>query len=166
MTLVVRAMVAGSMKVQRNFVASLSDWTLERPASSSTLGSAEDGTIHGASGFVVKRNGRPDTDLPKTLDPQLDQLKIFEIDRSNLILQLRTLRRAIDEAAEEMEMVAIERVFSKSPSGALARGGQKLRLAARDLNRVLRLIERAHIPKAPGRPGPKPKLGNRRKART
>jgi len=152
------------MKVQRKFVASLSDWTLERPASSSILGSGENGTIHAAS--VVKRNGRPDTDLPKTFDPQLDQLEIFEIDRSNLILQLRTLRRAIDEAAEEMAMVAIERVFSKSPSGALARGGQKLRLASRDLNRVLRLIERAHIPKAPGRPGPKPKLGNRRKART
>jgi hypothetical protein len=154
------------MKVQRNLVASLSDWTLERPASSSTLGSGENGTIHSASGFVVKRNVRPDTDLSKTFGPQLDQLEIFEIDRSNLILQLRTLRRAIDEAAEEMEMVAIERVFGKPLSRALTRGGQNLRLAARDLNRVLRLIERAHIPKAPGRPGPKPKLGNRRKART
>jgi hypothetical protein len=154
------------MKVQRNFVESLSDWTLERPASSSTFYSGEDGTIHAASGSVVKRNVRQDTDFPKSFDPQLDQREIFEIDRSNLILQLRSLRRAIDEGAEEMEMVAIERVFSKSLSGVLARGGQKLRLAARDLNRVLRLIERAHVPKAPPeRPDQKPKPGKRRKNR-
>jgi hypothetical protein len=158
--------VAAIMKVQRNLVAGPSDWTLERPASANTFRSTEDGTIRAVSGSVVKRNGRRDTTLPKTFDPQLDQHEIFEIDRANVVIQLRTLQRAIDESAEEIEMVAIERVFGKPLSRALTRGGQKLRLTARDLNRLLRLVERAHVPKTPGRPGPKPKLGYRRKART
>jgi hypothetical protein len=119
---------------------------------------------------MVKLNVRQTAFPPKTCDPRLDQLEgdaaeIFEIDRSNLVLQLRTLRYAIDESALEMEMVATERVFGKSLSGALTRGGQKLRVAARDLNRLLRLVERAHTPKGPGRPNKKPKPRNRRKAR-
>ena len=114
---------------------------------------------------VIKRNSRQPTVVPKTFDPLWDQHEIFEIDRSNVILQLRSLRHAIDEGAEEMEMVAIERVFSKSLSGALTRGGQKLRLAARDLNHVLRLVEGAHVARMPRRSDRKTKPGNRRKAR-
>lgn len=121
------------------------------------------------STVMVKLNIRKTATPPKTFDPRLDQLEgdaaeVFEIDRSNLVSQLRTLRYAIDEGALEMEMVASERVFGKSVSGALTRGGQKLRLAARDLYRLLRLLERARAPKGPGRPDKKPKPRNRRKA--
>ena len=93
-----------------------------------------------------------------------DDTEIFEIDRSNLVLQLRTIRRAIKEGAEEIEMVAIERVFVKSVSRTLARAASKLYLVAKDLDGLLPLIERAHVPKAPGRPKPKRKAGNRPKA--
>jgi hypothetical protein len=112
----------------------------------------ERGTIHAALVFVFKRNVLLRADLPEAFEPQLDQREIFEIDRSNMVLQLRSLRRAIEEGAEEMEMVAVERVFSKSLSAALIRNGQKLRLIAKDVNRVLHLIERAHAPNAPKRP--------------
>ncbi|MGC2494821.1 hypothetical protein, partial [Candidatus Binatus sp.] len=57
---------------------------------------------------------------------RLDQNEIFEIDRAKLVLQLRTIRRAINESAEEMEMVAIERVFVQSVSQALTRTSRKL----------------------------------------
>ena len=118
---------------------------------------------------MVKLNIRKPATPLKTFNPRLDQLEgdaveIFEIDRSNLVLQLRSLRYAIDESALEMEMVANERVFGKSLSGALTRGGQKLRLAARDLNRLVRLLERTRAPKNSGRPDKKPKPRNRRKA--
>ena len=59
-----------------------------------------------------------------------DDAGIFEIDRSNLVLQLRTLRRTINEGAEELDMVAIESVFVKSVSRALTRAANKLYLAA------------------------------------
>ena len=97
---------------------------------------------------VVKRNVRRDTDLPKSFDPQMDQHEIFEIDRSNLVLQLRTIRRAINESAEEMEMVAIERVFVKAVSRVLTRTARKLYHVAEDLADLHRLIERARLPGA------------------
>jgi len=79
----------------------------------------------------------------------------FEIDRSSMAGQLRNLRRAIEESATEMEMVAAERVFSKSLSRALTRRARTLQRAANDLNHLLRLVARAQIPKAtrlkPGR---------------
>jgi hypothetical protein len=93
-----------------------------------------------------------------------DDTEIFEIDRSNLVLQLRTVRRAIKEGAEEIEMVAIERVFAKAVSRVLTRTALKLNLVAKDLDGLLPLIERAQVPKAPGRPKPKRKAGNRPKA--
>src|ERR1700675_155949 len=75
-----------------------------------------------------------------------DHARIFEIDRSNLVLQLRTIRRAINESAEEMEMVAIERVFVKPVSQALTRTARKLYRVAEDLSDLQRLIERARLP--------------------
>ncbi len=79
----------------------------------------------------------------------------FEIDRSSMAGQLRNLRRAIEESATEMEMVAAERVFSKSLSRALTRRARTLQRVANDLNYLLRLVARAQIPKAtrlkPGR---------------
>jgi hypothetical protein len=119
---------------------------------------------------MAKLNIRKPATLLKTFNPRLDQLEgdaaeVFEIDRSNLVLQLRSLRYAIDESALEMEMVATERVFGKSVSAALTRGGQKLRLAARDLHRILRLLERTRAPKGTGQPDKKPKPRNRRKSR-
>jgi hypothetical protein len=113
--------------------------------------------------LVRKSNFRPSTVVPKTFDPLPSYVQIFELDRSNIILQLHSLRRAIDQGAEEMEMVAIERVFGKSLSRTLTRGGRKLRVAARDLNRILRLVEAAQVPKTP--PKSKPRPSHRRKAR-
>jgi hypothetical protein len=115
--------------------------------------------------IVVKRNVRRDTDLPKTFDLQLNQQEIFEIDRSNLVLQLRTIRRAINESAEEMEMVAIEQVFVKRVSQALIRTARKLYRGAEDLNDLQRLIERAHPPRPPERSSSKPTARNRPKSR-
>ena len=114
---------------------------------------------------VVKRNVRQDRTFPKTFDPRWDQDEIFQIDRSNLVLQVRTLRRAINESAEEMEMVAAERVFVTSVCRALKRTARKLYLVAEGLDGLLRMLERAHVPKATGRPEPDPERPYRRKPR-
>jgi len=92
-----------------------------------------------------------------------DDTEIFEIDRSNLALQLRTLRRTINEGAEEIDMVAIESVFVKAVSRALTKTAQKMYLVAEDLDGLLRLVERARAPKLSGRPEPKQKPRNRPK---
>jgi hypothetical protein len=102
------------------------------------------------------RQGRPKrarqgTVLPEAFYSRMDQKDIFEIDRSNLIAQLRIVRRAINEGAEEMEMVAIERVFVNSVSQALTRTARKLYQFAEDLNGLHRMIERASLPKEPER---------------
>lgn len=77
---------------------------------------------------------------------------------------MRRLRRTIDEGAEEIEMVSAESVFSKPLSRTLIRSARKLHLVARDLNRLVRLIEQARVPKAPKPLKLKPKLRNRRQA--
>jgi hypothetical protein len=117
-----------------------------------------------SSSFVVKRNIQQDSVLPTTFDPQLDQHEIFEIDRSNLVLQLRTLQRVLKEGAEELDMVSIERVFVKSVSRALTSTARKLDLVAEDLDGLLHLVERAQVPKAPKRPEPNRRPSNRPKA--
>jgi deoxyribose-phosphate aldolase len=72
----------------------------------------------------------------------------FEIDRSTVTLQLRNLRRAVDEGAMEMDMVAAERVFGKPVSHALVRSARKLHSIATDLDSLLLLVARAHLPKS------------------
>jgi hypothetical protein len=109
------------------------------------------------------QSARQGISLPETFDLQLDQQEIFEIDRSHLIRELRTLRRAINEGAEEMEMVAIERVFVESVSRALARGARKLYQVAEDLHGLDRMIERARPPKEAERSNPKLRPRPRRK---
>jgi hypothetical protein len=109
------------------------------------------------------QNARQGTDFPETFDSRLDQYDFFEIDRSNLVLQLRTIRRAISESAEEMEMVAIERVFVAPVSQALTRTARKLHRVAEDLNGLHRAVERARPPKEPERSNSKPKPRPRRK---
>lgn len=102
---------------------------------------------------------------PQTFDSRFGQREIFEIDRSNLVLQLRTIRRAINESAEEMEMVAIERVFVKAVSQVLTRTARKLYQVAEDLADLHRLIERARLPQALDGAGSRPKPRNRPKSR-
>jgi hypothetical protein len=109
------------------------------------------------------QSARPGIALPETFDLQLDQQEIFEIDRSQLIRELRTLRRAINESAEEMEMVAIERVFVKSVSRALTGAARKLYQVAEDLHGLHRMIERARPPKELERSNPKLRSRPRRK---
>jgi hypothetical protein len=118
---------------------------------------------------MVKSTDRRPPIPPKTPNQLLSLLEgddagIFEIDRSNLVLQLLTLRRTINEGAEELDMVAIESVFVKAVSRALARAANKLYLAAEDVGALLRLVERANVPKAAARPDPSRKPRNRRKA--
>ena len=117
---------------------------------------------------MVKHTDRLPPVRPKTPNHLLnlleaDDTEIFEIDRSNLVLQLRTIRRAINESAEEMEMVAIERVFVKSVSQALARTARKLYRVSADLSALHRMVEQARPPTVPGRPPRKPTPRNRRK---
>jgi hypothetical protein len=102
--------------------------------------------------------------LPETFDLRLDQNEIFEIDRANMVLQLRSVQRAIDESAEEMEMVALERVFVNSVSQALTRTSRKLYAIAKDLNGLHRIIERARLPR-PERSNRKTRARPRRKRR-
>jgi hypothetical protein len=115
---------------------------------------------------MVKRNARHVVILPKIFDPLWDPREIFEIDRSNVVLQLRTLRHAIDEGAQEMEMVAAERVFAKSLSRTLMRRSRKLRVVEKDLNSLLRLVERSHVEKPPARSAPKSERSSPRSARS
>jgi hypothetical protein len=109
------------------------------------------------------QSARQNAVLAQTFDSLISQREIFEIDRSNLVRQLRTIRRAINESAEEMEMVAIEQVFVKRVSQALIRTARKLYRGAEDLNGLQRLIERAHVPGALDGSDPKPR--NRPKSR-
>ena len=99
-----------------------------------------------------------------TSDPLPDHVQVFEFDRSNMVLHLHRTRRAIDAGAEEIEMVSAESVFSKSLSRTLERSARKLRLAAKDLNRLSLLVERARPPNAPAPSAPKAKPLNRRPA--
>jgi hypothetical protein len=111
------------------------------------------------------QSARQNAILAQTFDSLISQREIFEIDRSNLVRQLRTIRRAINESAEEMEMVAVEQVFVKRVSQALIRTARKLYRGAEDLNGLQRLIERAHLPKPPERSNSKPTPRNRPKSR-
>ena len=111
------------------------------------------------------RNARQSIVLPEIFDSRLDQHEIFEIDRSGLVLQLRILRRVINEGAEEMEMVAVERVFVDSVSHALTRTARKLYRVSEDLNDLHRMVERAHPPKEPEQSNSRPMPRNRRKKR-
>jgi hypothetical protein len=111
------------------------------------------------------QSARQNAVFPQTFDSLISQREIFEIDRTNLVRQLRTVRRAINESAEEMEMVAIEQVFVKRVSQALIRTARKLYRGAEDLNGLQRLIERAHAPGALNGSDPKPPPRNRRKSR-
>jgi hypothetical protein len=95
------------------------------------------------------KRARQGTVLPDTFDSPLNQDDCFEFDRANLILQLRTIQRAINESAEEMEMVAIERVFVNAVSKALDRTARKLYQVSEDLSSLHRVIKRAHFPKEP-----------------
>jgi hypothetical protein len=118
---------------------------------------------------MVKPTDRRPTIPPKIANQLLSLLEgddtgIFEIDRSSLVLQLRTLRRTINEGAEEIDMVAIESVFVKAVSRALTRAASKLYLAAEDVGALLRLVERANVPTVPGRAQPNRKPRNRPKA--
>ena len=92
-----------------------------------------------------------------------DDSRIFEIDRSDLVLQLGTLQRAIDEGATEIEMVAVEGVFVEPVSQALIRAARKLSRVSEDLRVIHRMVEQARPPIAPRRPLRKPMPRNRRK---
>jgi hypothetical protein len=111
------------------------------------------------------RNARQSTALPENSDSWLDQDEIFEMDRSNLVLELRTIRRAINESAEEMEMVAVERVFVDSVSRNLARTARKLYRVSEDLHGLHRMVERARVPKQPEQSNSKPPPRNRKEKR-
>jgi hypothetical protein len=111
------------------------------------------------------RNARQGTALPKISDSWFDQNEIFEMDRSNLVLELRTIRRAINESAEEMEMVAVERVFVDSVSRNLARTARKLYRVSEELHGLHRMVERARVPKQPEQSNSKPPARSRTKKR-
>jgi len=112
------------------------------------------------------RNARQSTVLPKTFDSSFDQNEVFEIDRSNLVLELRTIRRAINETAEEMEMVAVERVFVDSVSRNLTRTARKLYRVSEDLHGLHRMVERARVPKEPEQSNSKPPPRRKKRNRT
>lgn len=89
----------------------------------------------------------------------------FDFDRATVALELKKLQRMIEEGARQTEMVAAERVFAKPLSRALIRRARKLHLVARDLERLLRLVARAHLPKEAERPKPESLLPLRLQSR-
>jgi hypothetical protein len=95
---------------------------------------------------MFRKNKRPQA--RKRTD---NELTYFEIDRSTVVSELRNLKSAIEEGAKQIEMVAAERVFDQSLSRELVRRARKLQLVARDLNGLLKLVARAHMPKTPER---------------
>jgi hypothetical protein len=115
---------------------------------------------------VARRKDQGEITNPENFDSRSFQREIFEVDRSNLALQLRMLRRGIVAGADELAMIALEGVLSEPLSRQLTRRARALRLEARRLNRLLRLVERARIPKAGRRSNPKAKPRNRAKKRT
>jgi len=134
------------------------------------LFSAQSRGISPALVEMVNQTVRRPAVSPKTANHSINPLEgddseIFEIDRSSLVLQLDTLRRAINESAEEMEMVADEAVFAKSVSKALTRAARKLYRASQDLKALHRIIQQARPPAAPGRPPRKPTPRNRPRKR-
>lgn len=112
------------------------------------------------------KRSRQGTVLPETFCSRMDRQDIFEIDRSHVVAQLRIIRRAINEGAEEMEMVAVEKVFVNSVSQALTRTARKLYQLAEDLSGLLQMVERTHLPKEPERSNPKSRPRPRPKRRT
>jgi hypothetical protein len=92
-----------------------------------------------------------------------DAVEIFKIDRATIVVKLRTLLHEINETAEEMEMVAVETVFTESLSRVLVRQAKKLRATGRELTSLIPLVRRAHMPgRAAGR-SRKPMPRRRRK---
>jgi len=89
----------------------------------------------------------------------------FDFDRATVILELKKLQRTIEEGAEQIDMVAAERVFAKPLSRALFRRARKLHLVARDLESLLRLVARSQIPKEAERPKPESLLPTRLQSR-
>lgn len=94
-----------------------------------------------------RQEERNAADSPAKSKRPNDELAYFEIDRFTIVRQLQNLRRAMEKGAEDMEMVAAERVFVKSLSGALERRARQLHRAAKDLNSLLRSVARANIPR-------------------
>jgi hypothetical protein len=125
-----------------------------------------DGGTYAALLPMAKRKVSGDVIAPEASDPQLGQSELFEIDRSNLVLQLRALRGAINDCAEELKMVAIERVFVKSLSRVLTSTARKLQFLSEDFESLLRQVERAVGPRATARERRKPGPRNRRNKRT
>ena len=115
---------------------------------------------------MAKRKVRGDVISPEASDQQIGQRELFEIDRSNLVIQLRALRRAINDGAEELKMVAIEGVFVSSLSRVLISTARKLQILSEDFDGLIRDVERATGPKATTRKLRTPKPRNRRKNRT
>ena len=91
---------------------------------------------------MFRKNKRPQS--RKRTD---NELTYFEFDRSTVTRELQNLKSAIEEGAKQIEMVAAERVFDQSLSRKLVQRARKLQLVARDLNELLKLVARAHMPK-------------------
>ena len=102
--------------------------------------------------IMVKRTTLQNAIAPGPFDRLPDRVQIFQIDRANMVLHLHGLQRAIGEGAEEMEMVAIERVFVKSVSQALTLTARKLYRVAEELNVLRRTVERSRLPTKPNSP--------------
>ena len=60
----------------------------------------------------------------------------FELDRSAVIGQLSSLRRAIANGAREMEMIAAERIFEKSLAQEIRQKAFALKRVARQLKEL------------------------------
>ena len=119
---------------------------------------------------MLKRTVRNSDLTHQTAGPQLgyvgrDLREIFEIDRYTLVVQLKNLRREIADGAEEMRMVAAERVFRESLSGALVKQAEKLQVTVNELSHLMRSVERAKMPKVPGRPESKAAARHRQRKR-
>jgi hypothetical protein len=74
------------------------------------------------------------------------ELTCFEADRNVVVRQLKAVGNAIDETGNEMEMIAVEKVFDPGLSKVLTDEARTLQRMARGLDNLRQEVARARFP--------------------
>jgi hypothetical protein len=104
--------------------------------------------IQNAQLRTAHAKGRPARSDPSDIGPELER-RWFEFDRNAVLRQIEMAQGALDENANELEMVAVEGVFEKSLSDELSRTSRSLYAISQELGALRGLVARASgYPKA------------------
>jgi hypothetical protein len=88
--------------------------------------------IQNAQLRTAHAKGRPARSDPSDIGPELER-RWFEFDRNAVLRQIEMAQGALDENANELEMVAVEGVFEKSLSDELSRTSRSLYAISQEL---------------------------------